>query len=157
LYDLIINSRQPVADPELRSAALIGKAEALALLARKDPQQLAAAFDAYEKLAADADAGPSWRHQALYQRARLLAEQPGRRVDALALYNEILDLNISGKEREFFWFYKAGIEAARIFEQQQQWSAAIAIYDKMGRLEGPHATDVRETARRLRVEHFIWD
>jgi tetratricopeptide (TPR) repeat protein len=63
LYDLIINSRQPVADPELRSAALIGKAEALALLARKDPQQLAAAFDAYEKLAADADAGPSWRHR----------------------------------------------------------------------------------------------
>jgi len=157
LYTLIITSRQPVADSELRSAALTGKGEALALIARKDPQQMDAAIAVYDQIATTPDTAASWRHQAIYRKAKLIGEQPTRKLEALTLYNEILDLNISGKEREFFWFYKAGYEAAHILEQQQQWLEAIAIYEKMGRVEGPHAADVRRTARELRVTHFIWD
>jgi outer membrane protein assembly factor BamD (BamD/ComL family) len=157
LYDLIINSRQPVPDAELRNAALIGKGEALALLGRKDPQQLAAAIAVYDEVAAAEDVSASWLHQALYQKARLISEQTGRRADALALYNEILDRNLAATQREFFWFYKAGFEAARLFEQHQQWPSAIAIYEKIGRIDGPHAEEAREKARKMRVEHFVWD
>src|SRR4029078_2396027 len=157
LYTLIITSRQPVADSELRSAALTGKGEALALIARKDPQQMDAAIAVYDQIGTTPDTAASWRHQAIYRKAKLIGEQPTRKLEALTLYNEILDLNISGKEREVFWFYKAAYEAAHILEQQQQWLEAIAIYEKMGRVEGPHAADVRRTARELRVTHFIWD
>ena len=62
-----------------------------------------------------------------------------------------------GTAADHFWFYKAGLEAGRLLEEQKDWSAAIAVYDKMASAEGPQREDIKQRARRLRLEHFIWE
>ena len=62
-----------------------------------------------------------------------------------------------GTKADQFWFYKAGLEAARLLEDQQDWPAAIAIYDQMASAKGPQREELTQRARRLRLEHFIWE
>ena len=57
--------------------------------------------------------------------------------------------------RDFFWFYKAGFDAADVFRLQGQWKSAVGIYDKMANLPGPRAAEARERAAQLRVEKFL--
>lgn len=155
LYDLILTSKPP-ADAELRASALIGKGSTLATLGRKDPQQLEAAVAVFAELAALEEASPARRYQALYEKGRAL-DQLGRRADAIAAYNDAIDRNLQTAVREFFWFYKSGFEAARHYEQQAAWPAAIAIYEKLAKVEGPRAAEAQARAKQLRVEHFVWD
>lgn len=155
LYDLILAAKPP-ADGELRAAALIGKGNTLAVLGRKDPQQLDAAVAVFAELASMQDASAARRYQALYEKGRAL-EQLGRKAEAITAFNDALDQNLAGAQREFFWFYKSGFEAARHFEQQSAWPAAIAIYEKMAKIEGPRAAEAQTRAKQLRVEHFVWD
>ncbi len=155
LYDVILTAKPP-ADPELRAAALIGKGDTLMTLSRNDPPQVEAAIVAFSELAADQEATASRRYQALYEKGRAL-DQAGRKIEAVATFNEALDQNLAGAQREFFWFYKSGFEAARHYEQQSAWPAAIAIYEKMARVEGPRAEEAQRQAKQLRLEHFVWD
>jgi len=155
LYDLILTAKPP-ADVELRAAALLGKGSTLASLARKDPKQLEAAVAVFGELAALEEASPSRRYQALYEKGRAL-DQLGKKTEAIASYNDALDRNLTTAVREFFWFYKSGFEAARHYEQQSAWPSAIAIYEKMAKIEGPRAAEAQTRAKQLRVEHFVWD
>lgn len=155
LYDLILTAKPP-ADAELRAAALLGKGNTLVALGRKDPQQIDAALAVFSELAALEEASPARRYQALYEKGRTL-DQLGRKAEAIAAYNEALDRNLTTQVREFFWFYKSGFEAARSYEKQSAWSAAIAIYEKMAKIEGPRAAEAQSRAKQLRVEHFVWE
>ena len=58
---------------------------------------------------------------------------------------------------EYFWFYKAGFDAGRLLESQKLWKEAIAVYEKIGSIEGPRAEEARARVSRLRLENFIWD
>lgn len=153
LYELIL-AAQPPAEPELRYAAYCGKGDNLLALGAKESKQLDAAIAVFEQLAAFPDVPPSWRNQALYKKARAL-EQLGRTNEALVAFYDVLEP--AGMEREFFWFYKAGFDAARIFESQQQWKPAIGIYQKMAKAEGPRSAEASSRMKKLRLEHFIWD
>lgn len=154
LYDLILGA-QPPADRALHFAALAGKGDNLLALGRKDPAQLEAAIAVFDSLATLEDVPPLWRSQALYKKAKAL-EQLGRVSEALAAFYDVLDVAASDG-REFLWFYKAGFEAARIFESQEQWKSAIGIYEKMARVEGPRAAEATQRAKQLRLEKFIWE
>ena len=154
LYDVIL-AAQPPAEPELRFAALSGKGDNLLVLGRKDPAQTTAAIAVFEQLAAQPGVTPVWRNQALYKKAKAF-EQLGKTAEALAAYYDVLDKS-AGPEREYFWYYKAGFDAARIFEQQQQWKSAIGTYEKMARLEGPRTTEAMARVKQLRLEKFIWE
>jgi len=68
----------------------------------------------------------------------------------------VLDRTLAGGH-EFFWFYKAGFYAAHLFEQQEDWKAAIGIYQKMAKRDGPRAAEARSRLSQLRLEKFIWD
>lgn len=153
LYDLILESKQPVADPDLRAAAYIGKGDALL---RKGGAEAEAAIGVFAEIASVSGISPMWRNQAIYKKGKAL-DQLGRRNEAIAGFNEVLDLNQSSKDREFFWYYKAGFEAARYYEDASAWPSAIAIYEKIARVEGPSASEAKTRANKLRVEHFIWD
>lgn len=154
LYDLILDAHPP-AEPELRYAAFAGKGDNLLILGRKDPKQLEAAIDVFDQLAALPEVPAAWRNQALYKRARAL-DQLSRTAEALAGYYNVLEAG-GPETREFFWFYKAGFDAARIFQEKQDWKSAIAIYTKMSRLEGPRAAESKQQAEQLRLKHFIWE
>ena len=154
IYDNILAAQAPP-EPELRFASLCGKGDSLIILGRGDPAQLEAAIAVFDQLAAQPDVTPEWRNQALYKKGKAL-EQLSRRSEAITAYYDVLDK--SGNDgREFFWYYKAGFDAATLFTQQNQWKSAIGIYEKIGRLEGPRAAEARALAKKIRLERFIWD
>ena len=152
LYDIILTA-QPPPEPELRHAALCAKGNSLANLGRTEPKQLEAALLVYDELAASG-APPAWRNQALYKKAAAL-EQLGRSQDALTAFYDVLARS-TAEDREYLWYYKAGFDAARVFEAAKEWESAIGIYEKMASSEGPRAAEARERVKRLRLEHFIW-
>jgi TolA-binding protein len=154
LYDVIL-AAQPPAEPELRFAALCGKGDNLLVLGRKEPAQSTAALAVFDQLAALPEVSPPWRNQALYKKGKAL-EQLGKTPEAQAAYYDVLDKS-AGADREYFWYYKAGFDAARIFEQQSQWKSAIGIYEKMARVEGPRSAEAAGRVRQLRLEKFIWE
>ena len=152
LYDRILSANPP---GEVRLAALMEKGDTLLAVAQDKPEKLAEATAIYASLASDAEASADWRDQAACKQAAGLA-RAGQTEAALAIYREILT-RPPGTAADHFWFYKAGLEAARILEQQSDWPAAIAVYDQMASTEGPQRDDILQRARRLRLEHFIWE
>ena len=117
------------------------------------PAQLEAALAVYDELVAS-DAPPAWRNQALYKKASAL-KLLNRPQDALMAYYDVLGRS-TAQDREYLWYYKAGFEAAGIFEAAKDWKAAIGIYEKMSAIAGPRTDEVKARVKRLRLEHFIW-
>jgi tetratricopeptide (TPR) repeat protein len=154
IYDNILSAQPPV-DPELRLAALTGKADNLVALGKTDPKQFTAAIASYDQVIATAAAPPSWRNQAAYKKAKTL-EQQDQSDAALVIFYDILK-NAATGPRETFWFAKAGFDAAALVESRQQWKSAVGLYEKMAAIPGPHAEQARQRVRKLRLEHFLWD
>ena len=109
----------------------------------------------FDFLATLPDVTPAWRNQALYKKGRAL-EQLKRQPEALTAYYDVLEKS-AAEGREFFWYYKAGFDAAALFEKQEDWKSAIGIYQKMTKLDGPRASEAKARLSQLRLERFIWD
>jgi len=145
------------ADPpaEVRNAARMERGDILFALGTSEPAKLDEAAAAYAELASDDSVPPDWRDQAACKRAAALARR-GQPDKALAIFREILD-RPPGQDSDQFWFLKAGLEAARLLEEEKNWSAAVAIYDKMASASGAQREELEQRARKLRLEHFIWE
>ena len=155
LYDAILTAT-PAPDAELRSAALCGKGDNLLLLGRQDAKQLAAAIAAFDQLAALPGVAPVWRNQALFKKGRGL-QSLGRSDEALAAWYDVL-ARTAPDGRDFFWYYKAGFDAADLFRTQEQWKSAVGIYEKMAKIPGPRAAEAKDRAAQLKLEKFLpWD
>jgi len=152
LYDRILAGDAP---PEVRHAALMEKGDTLYALAAEDPAKFPEAATVYAALAADLSAPADWRDQATCKHAAALA-RAGQTEAALAAYRSVL-ARPPGQSADYFWFYKAGLEAGRLLEEQQDWSAAISVYDQLASAGGPQGEEIKQRARRLRLEHFIWE
>jgi len=152
LYDRILAGNPP---PEIRHAALMEKADTLFALGSEESTRFTEAATVYAGLAADLAAPVDWRDQAACKRAAALAKA-GQTEAALSAYREVL-ARPPEAETDPFWFYKAGLEAGRLLEEQKDWPAAIAVYDKMASANGPQREENMQRARRLRLEHFIWE
>lgn len=152
LYDRIVSGEVP---GEVRQAALMEKGDTLLAMGADDPALIVRAADTYALLAADTSAPPDWKDQAACKHASALA-RAGRTEEALAAYRDVLS-RPPGTEADPFWFHKAGIETGRLLEKQQDWRAAIAVYDQMASAGGPQREELEQRARRLRLEHFIWE
>lgn len=152
LQESILASDPP---PEIRRTSAMERGDILFALSASDPATLEQAAAAYELVAADKDAPPDWRDQALCKRAAALA-QLGQTDKALALYREILD-RPPVENSDQFWFFKAGLDAGRLLEEQKDWPAAVVIYDRLAAAGGAQREELQQRARRLRLEHFIWE
>ena len=152
LYDSILTAELPA---EVRHAATMERADVLFAMGATQPEKMEEAAAAYESISSDPAAPPDWRDQAACKRAAALARR-GQTEKALALYREILDRPPAAGADQF-WFMKAGLEAARLLEEQQDWAAAVAVYDRLASASGTQREDLEQRARRLRLEHFIWE
>jgi tetratricopeptide (TPR) repeat protein len=152
LQESILASNPPA---EVRHAARMERGDILFALGATAPAKLDEAAAAYAELASDASAPADWRDQAACKRAAALARR-GQTEKALALYREILDRPPEAGSDQF-WFLKAGLEAARLLEEQRDWPAAVAIYDRMASASGAQREELEQRARKLRLEHFIWE
>lgn len=141
--------------PEARYAALMEKGDTLFALGSGDPAKFDEAAAIYAALSAEKAAPPDWRDQAACKKAAALAKA-GKTAASLAAYRDVL-ARPPGDNADHFWFYKAGLEAARLLEEQQDWPAAIAVYDQLAEAGGAQRDELKQRSRRLRLEHFIWE
>jgi tetratricopeptide (TPR) repeat protein len=154
LFDLILKASAGV-DADLRFGTLCGKADALLVIAKRDGLPVDQAVEQYQLLAAEADAFPHWRNQALYKMAK--AYEASRPKESLEGFIRLLDATGSMDAGEYFWVLKAGFDAARILERQSAWRDAVNVYERMAKMPAPRAQEAGARARQIRLERFLWD
>ena len=103
--------------------------------------------------------GLAWKFKALTQRAQFY-ERMNEQKKALDDYASILAHTPSGssanKRRDWHWFYNAGFASIRLLGQLQDWDGALALAKKLAQTSGPRAREAAAYARRIQLEHFIW-
>lgn len=153
LYDEVLKGDARGAE---KREALCGKADTFFEQANTDASNLPRAVEAYDQLASEAANQAHWRNQALFKKGICLEKQSDS-DGALSTFYKVLEFNPDpGKPPEFFWFYKAGFNAARLLEEQQKWESAAAIYEKLVAAKGPRSDEARSRLDQLRLEHFLW-
>jgi TolA-binding protein len=154
LYDEVL---QGAAGPGEKREALCGKGDILYEAGPADRENYRRAIDVYDQLASQKDAPAHWRNQALFKKGVCL-EKLDDRDNALATFYKIIeDESRLGRQREFFWYYKAGFNAARLLEEDSKWQPAAAVYQKLVSAGGTRSDEAKSRLSRLRLEHFLWD
>ncbi len=152
IIDRILGS--PV-DAETRFAALMEKGKAQYLSGQEDPAQYREAIVTWRSITTDPEATPEWKNQALVRMGTAF-EKLGETDAALAAFYDVIKGG-QGTVPEYFWFYKAGFDAARILESQKRWEEAVRVYEMVSAVDGPRAPEVRARINRIRLENFLWD
>ncbi len=154
LYDEVLKGN---AKPGEKREALCGKGDIYLEMGATTRENYKRAIENYDQLIADTDASLHWRNQALFKKGVCL-EKLGDQAGSLAIFYRVLENEGQpGKPREFFWFYKAGFNAARLLEEQEKWSSAAAIYQRLATAEGMRSEEAKSRLAQLRLEHFLWE
>jgi len=152
LFDDLIKE---TADARVRITAQMKKGDTLFSLGAKDPKRYAEAIAVWNEVAAVENCQPSERNEALAKSADARVKL-GEFDAALSAYYRVLSAPRDAQP-EYFWYYKAGFDAAHLLESRNQLKEAIAIYEKMAASEGPRSGEARDRVKRLRLENFIWE
>jgi TolA-binding protein len=151
LYDEVLKGDAGAVE---KHEALCGKADIF--FEQGDSTNLARAVTLYDQLAGETANEPHWQNQALFKKG-LCLEKESDRDNALAAFYRVIEFNPTpGKPPEFFWYYKAGFNAARLLEEEQKWESAAAIYEKLVAANGPRSEEAKARLSQLRLEHFLW-
>jgi TolA-binding protein len=153
LYDEVLKND---AKPSEKREALCGKGDIYFDLGAQDPKNYDRAIEAYDALMADARETGHWRNQALFKKGMCLEKKADRSAALAAFYDLIETQARPAKAPEFFWFYKAGFNAARLLEENSDWKAAAVVYEKLVGAGGPRSDEAKARLNRLRLEHFLW-
>jgi TolA-binding protein len=154
LYDEVL---QGAARPEEKREALCGKGDILYESGPADRENYKRAIQVYDQLASQKDAPPHWRNQALFKKGICL-EKLDDRDNALATFYKIIEEEgRPDRQREFFWYYKAGFNAARLLEDDSKWQPAAVVYQKLVSAGGARSDEAKSRLSRLRLEHFLWE
>jgi outer membrane protein assembly factor BamD (BamD/ComL family) len=155
LYDEVLQGN---ARPEEKREALCGKGDIFYEAGEADRANYQRAIEIYDQLAAQKDAPVFWRNQALFKRGICL-EKLGDRENSLATFYKIIEEENrpDRPQREFFWYYKAGFNAARLLEDDSKWQPAAVVYQKLATAGGARSDEAKSRLARLRLEHFLWE
>ncbi len=154
LYEEVLKNSER---PSEKREALCGKADIYFESGAGQNENYQRAIDLYDQLASDPQIPAHWRNQALFKKGVCL-EKMNQRPDALAtFYRVIEDEARPDRPHEFFWFYKAGFNAARLLEDDAKWQPAAAIYQKLAAVGGARSEEAKARLTRLRLEHFLWN
>ncbi|MFL6569315.1 MAG: tetratricopeptide repeat protein [Chthoniobacterales bacterium] len=154
LYDEVLKGDAKPAD---KREALCGKGDIFYELGTSGPENYKRAVDVYNQLVSDREASPHWRNQAIFKKGMCLEKLNAAPEALAAFYGIVEDESRPDRRREFFWFYKAGFNAARLLEEQSKWQAAAAVYEKLAFAGGARSEEAKSRLDRLRLEHFLWD
>lgn len=154
LYDEVLQGN---AKPEEKRAALCGKGDILYELGSTDRENYKHAIEVYDQLASPKDVPVHWRNQALFKKGTCLEKLDDRENSLATFYKIIEDENLFGRQREFFWYYKAGFNAARLLEDDAKWQPAAVVYQKLASAGGARSEEAKARLSQLRLEHFLWE
>lgn len=153
LYDEVLKNE---AKPGEKREALCGKGDIFFDLGTEDGKNYQRAIEAYDQLAADSGEPGHWRNQALFKKGTCL-EKTADRDGALATFYQVLENQTRpNRSPEFFWFYRAGFNAARLLEDEARWESAAAVYEKLVAAGGARSDEAKARLSQLRLEHFLW-
>jgi outer membrane protein assembly factor BamD (BamD/ComL family) len=113
----------------------------------------------YTKQLATKDLPAALRHRLHYLRG-LTLEQLNRDAEALDSYYQVLESRELGKQRspeEWYQFERAAFKGLTLLELRGRWQAAVAIAEKIASFQGPRSREAAERAKKLRLEHMIWE
>jgi outer membrane protein assembly factor BamD (BamD/ComL family) len=155
LYDEVLQGN---AKPEEKREALCGKGDIFNEAGESNRENYQRAIEVYDQLAAQKDAPIHWRNQALFKKGICL-EKLGDRENALATFFKIIEEENrpDRPQREFFWYYRAGFNAARLLEDDSKWQPAAVVYQKLVAAGGARSDEAKSRLARLRLEHFLWE
>jgi TolA-binding protein len=154
LYDEVLKG---TAKPGEKREALCGKGDIYLEMGATAAENYKRAIENYDQLIADTDASLHWRNQALFKKGVCL-EKLKDHAGSLAIFYRVLENEgPPGKPREYFWFYKAGFNAARLLEEEEKWSSAATIYQRLAAAEGMRSEEAKSRLAQLRLEHFLWE
>jgi tetratricopeptide (TPR) repeat protein len=154
LYDEVLkNNAKPA---ELREA-LCGKGDIYYDMGATDAQNYRHAIEFYEQLASEPGVPAHWRNQAAFKKGKAL-EKSDDKAGALTTYYAVIEEGGRPElQHEFFWFYKAGFNAAHLLEEASDWKSAVAVYRKLAAVGGSRSEEAKARLTQLRLEHFLWD
>ncbi|MEP6685719.1 MAG: tetratricopeptide repeat protein [Verrucomicrobiota bacterium] len=154
IYEEVLKNSGPTS---LKREALCGKADIFFEMGATQSENYQRAIELYDQLVADSKTPSHWRNQGLFKKGVCL-EKMNKRPDALATFYQVLEEEARpDRPHEFFWFYKAGFNAARLLEDDAKWRPAAAIYEKLAAVGGARSDEAKSRLARLRLEHFLWD
>src|SRR5438552_171612 len=128
LYDEVLKGETKPSD---KREALCGKGDIYFDLGTEDSKNYRRAIEVYDQLAADSTESGHWRNQALFKKGTCLEKTADRDGALTTFYQVIEDQSRPNRSREFFWFYRAGFNAARLLEDDSKWDSAAAVYEKL--------------------------
>lgn len=141
-------------DLDVQLAARMKLGDTQFALGAKNPTKLNDAIRVWEEIAS-ADVPVSDRNEAL-TKAATAYEKLGEFDAALSGYYRVIESSESGLP-EYFWYYKAGFDAARLLESEGRWKEAMVVYRKLADAGGPRAGEAEARVKHLRLENFIWE
>lgn len=144
---------------EMRRALMCERAEILMLMGKTDPAQLDKAVESLRGLLKEKSLSYLWSARAGYTLAAVL-NAAGRSTEALeACYNVVQASGFTGPANpaEYRWFYRAGFFGIELLEGRKEWEAAARLAEKLSLSNGERATEAKELATRIRLEHFLWE
>ena len=154
LYDEVLKNN---AKPAEQREALCGKGDIYYDMGAADPQNYRRAIEFYEQLANEPGVPAFWRNQAEFKKGKAL-EKLGDKPAALTTYFSVIEEGERPKvQHEFFWFYKAGFNAAHLLEETQDWKSAVAVYRRLSAVGGTRGDEAKARLTQLRLEHFLWE
>ncbi len=154
LYDEVVKGD---AQPAEKREALCAKGDILYEQGATDPENYRRAIEFYDQLANQPETSAHWRNQALFKKGMCL-EKLSEPAEALASFYRIVgDEGRPEQQREFFWYYKAGFNAARLLEEDAKWQPAAAVYEKLAFAGGARSEEAKSRLNQLRLEHFLWE
>jgi tetratricopeptide (TPR) repeat protein len=141
-------------------AANLLKGECLFEMGTKNPADYPEALAAFDQILKGREGTVTERNEAAVRSAKCL-EKMGRANDAMALYLDVLYGRVAGDDAaapsDFSWQIKAGWEASRIREAQQDWRGAIEIYKRLEQIGGPHQQEFHDLQNKLRRDNYIYE
>ncbi|MGC2354129.1 MAG: tetratricopeptide repeat protein, partial [Candidatus Udaeobacter sp.] len=145
LYDEVLKSDAPQSE---KREALCAKGDIF--FETGGSENLQRAIEIYDQLALDKNGPSQWRNQALFKKA-LCLEKKDDRGGALETFYKILeDETRPSGQRELFWYYKAGFNAARLLEEDSKWESAAAIYERLAAAGGNRSEEAKARLNHLR-------
>jgi hypothetical protein len=154
LYDEVLkNNAKPA---ELREA-LCGKGDIYYDMGATDAQNYRRAIEVYEQLAREPGVPAHWRNQAAFKKGKALEKSNDKAAALTTYYGVIEEGGRPEVQHEFFWFYKAGFNAAHLLEEASDWKSAVAVYRKLAAVGGTRSEEAKARLTQLRLEHFLWD
>lgn len=146
-------------DAEQRRMTLCEKAEVLLLLGKSDRERLKTAVSLLQEFLKEPELSMFWKARAGFTLANVYHDA-GSDTEALeACYNVLraADVTPPTSPADYVWFAKAGFFGVDLLEAGRQWEAAARLAEQISQRQGNRASEAKERATKIRLDHFLWD